>query len=430
MKRILSILFWSVLAAAFIGPGTVTTAASAGARFNYALLWALLFSTVATLVLQESSARVTVVSGFSLGQAIHRQFYGGAQGLTTLLLVLGAIVFGCAAYEAGNILGGVSGAVLGTGYSEAILTILIGGLAGVILWLGTIRIVAYIMSIIVALMGGAFLVTAFILKPPLFELFQGSFVPMLPRGSGLLVIGLIGTTVVPYNLFLGSGIAVGQSIKELRFGLSIAIILGGIISMAVLVVGTAVNSAFSYEALSSALSTQLGGWARHLFSFGLFAAGFSSAITAPLAAAVTAKSLFEQEGQNLWDDKGWRYRSVWLGVLFVGIGFGLADVKPIPAIILAQALNGIVLPFAAIFLLQVVNDRGLMGENNLNGAISNSVMSLVVAATIVLGSTNVLRAGASTLGLAAPNEKSILMISVLITISLAWPIWRAIRARR
>ena len=54
MRRLAAILFWSIIAAAFIGPGTVTTAASAGAAFELRLLWALVFSTVACLVLQEA----------------------------------------------------------------------------------------------------------------------------------------------------------------------------------------------------------------------------------------------------------------------------------------------------------------------------------------------------------------------------------------
>ncbi len=114
MKRFLSILFWSIITAAFIGPGTVTTAAKSGTAYGYDLLWALLFSTVACLVLQEASARVTVVSGLSLGEAIRQQFHSGLKGFSVLVMVLGAIVFGCAAYQTGNILGGVTGAVLGT----------------------------------------------------------------------------------------------------------------------------------------------------------------------------------------------------------------------------------------------------------------------------------------------------------------------------
>jgi Mn2+/Fe2+ NRAMP family transporter len=428
MKRLLSILLWSVIAAAFIGPGTVTTAASAGARFGYALLWALVFSTVATLVLQEASARVTIASGLNLGQAIQRRFSGGVRGILVLTVVLGAVVFGCAAYEAGNILGGVAGAALGTGINVRLLTLVLGGLAGVLLWIGTPRAVAYVLSGVVAFMGAVFLVTAAVLSPSLSSIVGGSLVPRLPAGSGLLVLGLIGTTVVPYNLFLGSGLARGQRLGDVRSGLAFSIVLGGAISMGVLVVGTAVTGAFSYEALATTLAQRVGGWAAPLFAFGLMAAGFTSAVTAPLAAAITASSLFEK-GENRWHDRSLRYRAVWIGVLLIGVGFGLADVRPIPAIILAQAFNGILLPFTAVFLLLVVNDRCLMGERLVNGRAANTVMSMVVAVTIVLGVSNVLRAVAAV-GKRRPDERVVLAVAAMLAVVLAIPVARAVRERR
>ena len=430
MKKILSILFWSIITAAFIGPGTVTTAASSGARFGYDLLWALLFSTIACLILQEASARVTVISGLSLGEAIRQQFHGGLKGFSVLVMVLGAIVFGCAAYQAGNILGGVTGAVLGTGLSAKLLTLLVGGIAAVLLWLGSPRTVAYVLSIVVAFMGLVFLVTAFLLKPPLAGLLSGTLIPSLPRGSGLLVLGLIGTTVVPYNLFLGSGLAKGQTLPELRFGLSVAILLGGLISMGILVVGAAIETTFSFEAIAATLSGRLGQWGGPFFAFGLFAAGMSSAVTAPLAAAMTARSLFEKADENHWHVRSWRYRSIWMGVLLVGVGFGLADVQPIPAIILAQALNGIVLPFVAVFLILVVNDRNLMGERGLNSFFLNTIMSAVVVVTLILGIMNIAKAVASTLGFSTPAESFILISSLIVSLLIAIPLARAIQKRR
>ncbi len=430
MKKILSILFWSIITAAFIGPGTVTTAASSGARFGYDLLWALLFSTIACLVLQEASARVTVVSGLSLGEAIRQQFHGGLKGFSVLVMVLGAIVFGCAAYQTGNILGGVTGAVLGTGLSAKLLTLLVGGIAAVLLWLGSPRTVAYVLSIVVAFMGLVFLLTAFLPKPPLTGLLSGTLIPSLPRGSGLLVLGLIGTTVVPYNLFLGSGLAKGQTLPELRFGLSVAILLGGLISMGILVVGAAIETTFSFEAIAATLSGRLGPWGGPFFAFGLFAAGMSSAVTAPLAAAMTARSLFEKADENHWHVRSWRYRSIWMGVLLVGVGFGLADVQPIPAIILAQALNGVVLPFVAVFLILVVNDRNLMGERGLNSFFLNTIMSAVVVVTLILGIMNIAKAVGSTLGFSTPAESFILISSLIVSLLIAIPLARAIQKRR
>ncbi|HEX2206623.1 MAG TPA: divalent metal cation transporter [Longimicrobium sp.] len=428
MKRFLQILFWSVIPAAFIGPGTVTTSASAGAGFGYALLWALTFSTIATLVLQEASARVTVVSGRNLAEAIRDRFRGGATGLLVLLLVLGAVVLGNAAYEAGNVLGASAGAALGSVVDGRVATLLIGVVAATVLWIGTPRVVTTVLAATVGFMGIAFLVTAFVLGPPVGEVLRGSLVPSVPAGSGLLLLGLVGTTVVPYNLFLGSGIARGKSLRDIRFGLTVAVVLGGLISMGILITGASVGGAFSYEAVSATLSGRLGGWAGPLFAWGLFAAGFSSAITAPLAAAVTARGLFGQ-GTDRWEPRTWRYRAIWIGVLAVGVGFGLAGVRPIPAIILAQALNGVLLPFAAVFLLVIVNDRALMGAAGINGPAANAVTAAVVAVTLVLGVSGVLRAVATAFG-RTTTEGQILGTAAVIAALLLVPLLFWVRRAR
>ena len=108
-KRILSILFWSVVTAAFIGPGTITTATKAGTFYNFQLLWALVFSTFAALLLQEASARLAINSKLNLGEAIAKKFEGKSSRTLVLFIVIVAIIVGCTAYEAGNILGAVEG---------------------------------------------------------------------------------------------------------------------------------------------------------------------------------------------------------------------------------------------------------------------------------------------------------------------------------
>ncbi|MEM7052285.1 MAG: Nramp family divalent metal transporter [Acidobacteriota bacterium] len=423
MKRLLSVLLWSAIAAAFIGPGTVATAAAAGAGHRYALLWALLFSTVTTFVLQEASARLTVVSGRDLASAL-RDWAGGRW---MVLLMIGGVVIGCAAYEAGNILGGVSGVILALPGSRELWTLATGAVAALLLLAGSPRATARSLSLLVAVMGVAFLVAAIRLEPPLGELARGALLPRLPAGSGLLVLGLIGTTVVPYNLFLGSGLARGQSLGELRFGLAVAVGLGGLISMAVLVAGAAVEGHLSFAAVADVLQDRLGRGARSLFAWGLFAAGLSSAVTAPLAAAITARGAFGGEG---WQERGGRFRAVWGGVLAVGLLFGLSGIRPVPVILVAQALNGVLLPLVAIFLLLAVNDRRLMGERGLNGPVSNLVLALVVAVACVLGVSLLLRAVTSATALPAPNEQVILIAAGGLLAVVGWPLYRAVRRRR
>jgi manganese transport protein len=427
--RLLSILFWSVIAAAFIGPGTVTTAASAGAHYGSRLLWALAFSTVACLILQEASCRIAVVSGSNLGQALVRQYAdrGAARIIPGFTMV--AILLGCAAFQAGNILGAVAGLELVTGLARRPLTLLVGATAAIVLSLGSTRLLASLLGGIVAVLGISFLTAAIALRPSPSALIAGSLVPAMPEGAGLLVLALIGTTVVPYNLFLGSGLPHTQTLAEMRFGLGVAVILGGLISMSILVVGSAITGSFSYPALADALTARLGAAAPWLLGIGLFAAGLSSAITAPLAAAITARSVLGAYS-NAWGTHAWRYRLVWGGVLAVGLAFGLAEVQPIPAIILAQAANGIVLPLVAVFLFIAVNDRRLMGEAGLNGTPNNALMAIVVFVTIVLGVTNVMRAIAGTVGVALPAERVLLAIAASIALVLAVPVAQALRRGR
>ncbi|RLD69041.1 MAG: hypothetical protein DRI95_01240 [Bacteroidetes bacterium] len=420
--RFLNVLFWSIVSAAFIGPGTVTTATKAGANFQFDLLWALVFSTFACLLLQEASARITINSGMNLGQAIAKQFEGKSTKTLVLFLVIGAIVLGSAAYETGNILGSIAGLSLIFDIPQKILVLVIGLLAFFALSFSSIQTIARIMGGIVFFMGLAFFTTAIQLNPPITEILKGSFVPTIPstEGAGLLVLGIIGTTVVPYDLFLGSGVLnKKQTINDMRFGLSVAVILGGVISMAILTVGTVITTEFTYETLAQALTYKIGPYAVYVFGFGMFAAGFSSAITAPLASAITAQSLFEEKSREKWRTQGLYFKFVYLGVLIVGLVFGLAEVKPIPAIILAQALNGLILPFISIFLIFVINDPVLMGKNNTNGWFSNILMATVMWVTMIMGVISIIKAIGSAIEIPVKQGDMLIVFVSVVTLFIS-----------
>lgn len=392
-KKILNVIFWSVISAAFIGPGTITTATQAGASYGFDLLWALVFSTFACLLLQEASARVAIHSGMNLGQAIGHRFNNTRSKTPILILIIGAIILGSAAYETGNILGSIEGIKLIFDVPQYVIVLAIGILAFIALSLRSVQTIAKFMGFIVIFMGITFVTTAVYINPPIGAILKGSFIPSLPNGygAGLLVLGLVGTTVVPYDLFLGSGVLdKKQTVSEMRFGISIAILLGGLISMAILVVGTIVEGEFSYAALAEALSDKIEPWVVYVFGFGMFAAGFSSSITAPLASSITARSLFEKKNSKNWGTQSFYYKSVWGGVLATGLFFGFLEIEPISAIILAQALNGLILPFISIFLIIVINDTTLMGKNGVNGWLSNIFMTIIVWVTLVLGFTNII----------------------------------------
>jgi manganese transport protein len=382
-----------VVAAAFIGPGTVTTATLAGTGFGYTLLWALTFSLLATLVLQEMAARLGLVTGAGLGEAVRRRFNRPAARLLAVALVIGAIGFGNAAYETGNLLGAALGAEAVWGGAARLWAVGAGVVAYLLLRTGSYAVVERVLIALVALMSLAFLATAALVRPPLGPLLQGLVVPTVPGGAGMLYIaGLVGTTVVPYNLFLHAS-AVGErwsgpdDLPAARLDLGLSIFVGALVSMAIVATSAAMAAATATgEGIQNAadmavqLEPLLGPRARLFFALGLLAAGLTSAITAPLAAAyATAGAL------------GWprdlgdvRLRAVWIAVLAAGIVFAGLGVRPVPAILFAQVANGVLLPAIAVFLLVAVNDRDAMGDRA-NGWVMNAAAGLVVAIALALG---------------------------------------------
>lgn len=387
-----SYIFWLVIAAAFIGPGTVTTAASAGSNYELQLLWALLFSTLACIVVQEAAARITIVSGKSLGQAIRGRFTSSA-----FVWLIGISIFlGCLAYEAGNILGAISGlALLNFGIPQWIFTSIIAGVSLLLLLFEKTKSVPQILGALVALMGIGLFYAALNVEVNWATLTTGLLIPKLPQGSTLIVLGLIGTTIVPYNIFLGSGLAEGKELKSVRSGLVFSILLGGLISMAVVVVGTSVTGDFSFENLYSQLVADHGQLMGYAFAFGLFGAGFTSTITAALAGAMTIRSV-HPKGSS-WSDQSAKFRMLWVTIILVGFSFGVSGIRPVPVIIAAQAANGLILPVLTFALCMLCNSK-LLGQH-INSLGLNLAMLVTLFATSVLGLINVSKAIHSMLGL-------------------------------
>jgi Mn2+/Fe2+ NRAMP family transporter len=409
MKRskISSVILWSVISAAFIGPGTVTTAVSAGSQFQLQLLWAVVFATIACIVLQEVSARITIASGLSLGRAIEKKF-GEQRGFWIKWLVGGSVVMGCAAYEAGNILGGTAGLLLLFEGNGKIYTILLAFVAAWVLWSGQGKWISTIMTVLVGMMGIAFLALALNGNFTLSELIFSSVVPSIPEGSALLTLGLVGTTIVPYNLFLGSGISKGQTIPLMRIGLTISVLIGGLITIWILMAGTLVGNFTSFSELASEFQQKIGMVGVYALGIGLFAAGFSSAITSPYAASIIASSVFGAEKKNT-------VRLVWGAVLLIGFIFGISGVKPIPVILTVQALNGLILPLITGFLILIVNDRNLIPENARHAGWYNVILLLILGSVLLIGLNNIDKTFVTVFELSSSHFSLVAAVSVLTT---------------
>jgi NRAMP (natural resistance-associated macrophage protein)-like metal ion transporter len=390
----------ALTAAAFIGPGTVTTATIAGAQYGYALVWALVFATLAAVILQEMSARLGVVSRLGLGEAIMKRFSESPWlRWTASALIISALFIGNAAYEGGNIAGAVLGleAVAPNLTSRAALSAGITVLAGAILLFGGYRAIEKILIAAVLVMSVAFAAALVIIGPDWRALFAGAVIPKIPLGALPIVLGLIGTTIVPYNLFLHAATARkrwsgADSLGEVRLDARLSIGAGGIVS--ILVLATAAASLFgSGLTVSNAgdmarqLEPAFGAGATYLLAVGLFAAGLSSAITAPLATGFVAAELFGFES----DPASQKFRIVAGSVLLIGAIVAMTGARPIEIILFAQIANGVLLPLVAIFLLYAANNKKLLGAYA-NGALANVAGLAVTLIAAGLGLRGILRA--------------------------------------
>jgi len=381
----------ALVAAAFIGPGTVTVCTIAGVRFGYDLLWAMVLSTIATIVLQEMSARIGIITQKGLADVIRQELTQPLIKGIVLTLIMAAIVIGNAAYEAGNISGGRLG--LETLLAESnpgasrLLSLLIGAAAFVLLYIGSYKVLERALVSLVVLMSLAFVTTAIITRPDLSAMFKGMFVPSLSDASLLTVVGLIGTTVVPYNLFLHASLVKEKwkhqaDLHHARKDTVIAVTLGGLVSIAIIISAAAANTDTIASAadLARGLEPLFGSFARYFLSIGLFAAGITSAITAPLAAAYVANGCLGWDG-NL---KSWNFRIVWMLVLTLGVVFSSLGISPIEIIQFAQIANGIALPIVVGIILWIMNRKAVLGAH-VNSNFQNFCGLIIFAVTIMLG---------------------------------------------
>lgn len=403
--KIRSVVLWSVISAAFIGPGTITTAVTAGASFQLSLLWAVVFATVACIVLQEVSARIIISSGLTFGECIGKVFKSG----WIKWLVAIPVLLGCAAYEAGNILGAVSGLSLFTSVHVKLLTLIISIVAAIILWRGGNKFISNLMILLVLTMAIAFAALALKSNFTFPELIKASVIPGLPNGSEWIALALVGTTIVPYNIFMGSAISKGSTISLMRIGLIISVIIGGVVTTFILLAGTVAGSFTSFPALAETLQTDIGIWASWALGIGLFAAGFSSAITSPYAASLIASTVLRSQNKN-------HARLVWIIVLLTGFGFGISGVKPIPVILAVQALNGFVLPLLTYFLIRMVNDANLVKPEFQHAAWYNGVLLLIFGTTALIGINNINKAISDAFKITSHFEIVVVLTIVLLVV--------------
>ena len=349
----------SIVVAAFVGPGTVFTCASAGVRFGYSLGWVLLFSTLAVFVLQSFTAGTGILAQKGIGEAVRDQATTTFKKIWMYGLIILGLGIGCAAFETGNLAGAAAGIQILTDTEGSSNVYVLGvALAAGLLLLLDVKQLIQVLAVLVGAMGVIFVATVVVSPVVWVEVLRGLVVPAIPEGSMLTVIALVGTTIVTYSLFLHPGACktywAGSDPRsawrgELK-GMALFIPLGGFVSLCILISGASIqgqgeqiSDVASFAAL---LEPVAGPAARVVLGLGLCAAGITSAVTAPLAAAIGISELF---GWNQNKHPG--FKALWGIVLVSGLLFNLTGISPLQLIIAAQAANGVLLPIIAGFVL-------------------------------------------------------------------------------
>ena len=197
-----------IVTSAFIGPGTVTLCILSGIQFGYSLIWCIIFSIIATCYLQEISSRLGIISRKGLSEIITDIDNSFIRKIAVLFIFL-SLFIGNTAYESGNISGTSMGLETFIGSSSLYILnneinlnpIFIGFILILIVGNGSYKVFEKFLVVLVSIMSLTFIFLAIISKPNISDLLNG-LVPSVDDNNFIYVIGLIGTTVVPYNLLI------------------------------------------------------------------------------------------------------------------------------------------------------------------------------------------------------------------------------------
>jgi Mn2+/Fe2+ NRAMP family transporter len=385
-----------MVAAAFVGPGTVTTASVAGASSGVSLLWAVAISVLATIVLQELSIRSALSTNQDLAPLIRQFGHDRGWGVPIALLILCSVGLGNAAYQSGNLAGAAMGLSGATPVRFIHAVLVTGSFAAGLILVDRYRLLERAMLILVGLMTCLLTGLAVACLPELITAHR-QVVSNVHAFDATVVLALIGTTVVPYNLFLHatavrhrwSGIALADALRQARIESAGAIVVGGVVTAAIMIVATVViagdTSRPALEALQVGIDQRFPDIGRWAMGAGLFAAGLTSAIAAPVAA-----------GWAVCGVMGWNtssgskaFKGVALMVLAVGMLFAIFAARPVALIVLAQATNAVLLPLVALVLLAIVNSP-LIPHDYRNGWPQNLIVTGVIGVVLLLAATKLL----------------------------------------
>jgi NRAMP (natural resistance-associated macrophage protein)-like metal ion transporter len=349
--------------------GGITTYSVAGAAFGYKLLWVFIPLVVALFVVQEMGVRMGAVTGKGLADLI-REKYGVRLILFAMLgLVLSALGNTIAEFA------GIAASMEIFGVSKYISVPLSALFVWYLVVKGSYKRVEKIFLMASALYF-CYIISGVLAEPPWDVVLKETVTPHFEFNSAYLamLIGLVGTTIAPWMQFYIQSAVVEKGITMKEYKLSridvmVGVIMVNVVALFIVVACAATlnKNGISIETAkdaATALAPLAGQWASELFAFGLFNASLFAASILPLSTAyLICEALgFEAGIDKTWDDAPVFY---WLYTFLVAAGAGIIlipNIPLIPIMLWSQVINGALLPLVLVFMLDLINDRDLMGD--------------------------------------------------------------------
>ncbi|MEQ1949437.1 MAG: Nramp family divalent metal transporter [Bryobacteraceae bacterium] len=393
--------FLSILGPGFItanvdnDPGGILTYSQAGAKYGYTLLWTLIPTTLALIVIQEMAARMGAVTGKGLSDLIREEFGLRATFFTMAVLSVA---------DLGNIAAEFAGIASGMGVFG--VTKYLAVPAGAILvWIvivkGRYKPVERTLMLF-ALIYFTYPISAFLAKPDWSAALHDTLVPQIQTDPAYIamIVGLIGTTITPWMQFYLQASIVEKGIDRRHYSLSRwDVIVGCIVTDVIAFFIVVACAATIYKAgggeitdaadAAKALRPFAGQFAGTLFAVGLVNASLLAAAILPLA---TAYNICEGLGFESGVEKRFSEAPIfyWLYTLLIAFGAGFVLIPNMPllkVILYSQVANGILLPFVLIYMLLLINRKRIMQEytNKLwQNVVAWSMAIIMIALTGIL----------------------------------------------
>lgn len=370
--------------------GGITTYSLAGAHYGYSLLWLMLPTTVALVVIQEMCARMGAVTGKGLSDLIRESF--GVKVTFYVMIALFLTNMGNSVSE----FAGIAASLEIFGISKYISVPVSALLVWLLIVKGSYKVVEKVF-LVACMVYIAYPIAAFMATPHWNTILTATVTPTFKADSGYLItmIGVVGTTIAPWMQFYQQSAVVEKGITIDQYSFSrLDVVVGCIMAIVVafFIVVACAATIFSQglqieTAADAALALKplVGKHASALFAFGLFNASLFAACILPLS---TAYYICEGMGWESGIDKDFRRapQFFWLFTVII-ISSALIILIPnaplITIMFVSQVVNGAVLPFVLVFMLFLINDRRLMGPYT-NGPTFNIVAWLTVIIMIVL----------------------------------------------